>query len=318
MHFLNRGLPDPASARRILVIKLGALGDIIQAEGALHDVRVHHPDAHITVLTNPRYKPIFERCPWVDAVMTDPRGSRLRIDLLLKLRRDMRSGGFDAVYDLQGNRRTGLYYYWLSVPWVGSVAGKPFPQKPCDAAVDTLYELLRSAGLEARHTRRPDLGWLADDVDQILAAAGARTGFVLLIPGCSARHPEKRWPHYAQLAARLIAEGTQVVMAPGPDEIDLCKTIPGIALFDGGKPLSVFQLVGLSRRAGFVIGNDTGPSHIAAHTGAKGLALFGSGVHASATYIDRRFAVIEVADLGQLTVDRVYEAYKAELAHAAR
>lgn len=318
MRIFSRGLPDPATVRRVLVIKLGALGDIIQAEGALHDVRAHHPNAHITVLTNPRYKAIFERCPWVDAVMTDPRGSRLRVDLLLNLRREMRRGGFDSVYDLQGNRRTGMYYYWLSVPWVGTVAGEPFPQQPCDAAVDTLYELLRAGGLEARHTRRPDLGWLADDVDPLLAAAGVSPGFVLLIPGCSARHPEKRWPHYGKLAERLIAEGGQVVMAPGPDEIDLCKTIPGIALFDGGKPLSVFQLVGLSRRAGFVIGNDTGPSHIAAHTGAKGLALFGSGVHASATYIDRRFAVIEVPNLPGLTVEEVYAAYQAERARPPR
>lgn len=318
MAMFERGLPDPATARKLLVIKLGALGDIIQAEGALHDVRVHHPNAHITVLTNPRYKAIFARCPWIDAVMTDPRGPRLRVDLLWKLRREMRSAGFDAVYDLQGNRRTGMYYYWLSVPWVGTVAGGPFPQEPCDAAVDTLYELLRAGGLEARHTRRPDLGWLADDVDPLLAAAGVSPGFVLLIPGCSARHPEKRWPHYAALAQRLIADGTQVVMAPGPDEIDLCKTIPGIALFDGGKPLSVFQLVGLSRRAGFVIGNDTGPSHIAAHTGARGLALFGSGVHASATYIDRRFAVIEVPDLAALTVDQVYATYQAERARPPR
>jgi ADP-heptose:LPS heptosyltransferase len=211
-----------------------------------------------------------------------------------------------------------MYYYWLPLPWVGTVAGKPFPKEPCDAAVDTLYELLRAAGLAARHTRRPDLGWLADDVDALLSEAGVKPGFVQLIPGCSARHLEKRWPYYAELAQRLAAEGAQVVMAPGPDEIELCRSIPGIALFDAGKPLSVFQLVGLSRRAGFVIGNDTGPSHIAAHTGAKGLALFGAGVHASATYIDRRFAVIEVPDLKQLSVDRVFDAYKAELAHAPR
>ena len=318
MRILGRGLQDRSSAKKVLIIKLGALGDIIQAEGAIHDVRVHHPDAHITVLTNPRYKPIFARCPWIDDVMLDQRGARLRVDLLLKLRRELRQANFDCAYDLQGNRRTGMYYYWLSMPWVGTVAGTPFPQKPCDAAVDTLYELLRAAGLEATHTRRPDLTWLADDVDALMQAYGVKPGFVLLIPGCSARHKVRRWPYYDKLAERLIAEGRQVVMAPGPDEIDLCRTIPGISLFDNGKPLSVFQLVGLSRKAGFAFGNDTGPSHIAAHSGVKGLCLFGPTTRASATYIDRRFAVMQVPDLTRLTVDEVHAAYQAELQHPPR
>lgn len=318
MRLQSRGMRDRTSARNILVIKLGALGDIIQSEGAIHDIRVHHPQARITILTSPRYKAIFARCPWIDDVMLDQRGSRLRVDLLFKLRRQLRRGNFDCVYDLQGNRRTGMYYYWLDVPWVGSVAGRPYPQKPCIAAVDTMHALLTAAGLEARHTRRPDIFWLADDVTPLLSAQGVVPGFVLLIPGSSARHPEKRWPFYAELAGRLTADGKQVVMAPGPDEIDLCGSIPGISLFDAGKPLSVFQLVGLSRHAGFVIGNDTGPAHIAAHVGARGLCLFGPAIPPAATFIDRRFAVLQVADLARLSVEAVYEAYRAESGRPAR
>lgn len=314
----SRGQQDRSSARNILIIKLGALGDIIQSEGAIRDIREHHPQARISILTSPRYKAIFERCPWIDEVRLDQRGPRLRIDLLLKLRGELRKGGFDCVYDLQGNRRTGMYYYWLDVPWVGSVAGAPFPQQPCVAAVDTMHALLTAASLDARHTRRPDISWLADDVAPLLAAHGVRPGFVLLVPGCSARHPEKRWPHYARLSERLLAEGQQVVMAPGPDEMDLCRAIPGISLFSDGKPLSVFQLVGLARHAGFVIGNDTGPSHIAAHAGARGLCLFGPAIPPAATFIDRRFAVIQVADLPGLSVETVHEAYRAERASPAR
>ena len=81
--------------RRILVIKLSALGDIVQAEGAMHDIRRHHPEAEITVMTTPPYRLLLERCPWVDRIFIDPRASRFRLDCMLTLRRRLRQQGFD-------------------------------------------------------------------------------------------------------------------------------------------------------------------------------------------------------------------------------
>jgi len=50
--------------KNILIIKLGAFGDTVIAEGAMHDIRNNYLDAHISVLTTPVYKKIFDRCPW--------------------------------------------------------------------------------------------------------------------------------------------------------------------------------------------------------------------------------------------------------------
>lgn len=305
----RRGWHGGVEARNILVIKLGALGDIVQGEGALHDIREHHAGARITILTSPRYEALFRRCPWVDDILFDPRGPRHRVDLLLTLRRQLREAGFDLVYDLQNNRRTGMYYYWLSVPWAGRIAGAPFPKGPFRSAVEHLAAQLAAAGVPSRHVLRPDVSWMADDIAPILAARGVRPGFVLLFPGSSARHPQKRWPHYAQLAQKLVANGARLVTAPGPDEMDLCLSLPAVALLDGSKPLSIFQVVGLVQKAAFVIGNDTGPTHIAAHAGAKGLALFGPHASAARSFIDQRFSVLEVADLPGLSVEAVYSAY---------
>ena len=153
---------------------------------------------------------------------------------------------------------------------------------------------------------------MVDDVSGILDAHGVSDGFVFLIPGASARHPQKRWPHYARLTELLIEQGRQVVTAPGPDEMDLCRSLPAITLTEHGGCLSLFQIAGLATRAGFVVGNDTGPTHLAAHCGARGLALHGSHTAARLTCIDRRLEVIEVPDLSQLDAERVFETVGGE------
>jgi ADP-heptose:LPS heptosyltransferase len=306
------------TAGRILVIKLGAFGDVILSEGALRDIRAGHPQARITALTTPAYGAIMERCPSVDAVEIDPRAPRIVPWPLLDLRRRLRSQGYDMVYDLQNSGRTRFYRRFMlpRTPWSGTAPGcshpytAPHPERI--PVLDRLAGQLAEAGLTVVHTPRPDVSWMADNPSGILRQAGIGEDFILLIPGSSARHPQKRWPGYAALARRLIAEGHRIVTAPGPDELDLCRAIPGVVLLDEGEPVNFFKLAGLAIGARFVIGNDTGPTHLAAHAGGRGLALYGTST-AAITCIDRRFKVIEVSDLKALTVETVYAAVRAGL-----
>ena len=307
------------AARNVLVIKLGAVGDVVLAEGALRDIRLHHPKARITALTTPPYAEIFERCPHVDAVEIDQRKPRWHVRYLLKLRRRMRASGYDHVYDLQNNRRTAMYFRWMPQPisWSGTALGcshhyrtDRFKSIP---VLDRLAGQLAGAGVATRYCHHPNLVWMADDVTEILEAHRVVDGFVLLIPGASARHPTKRWPHYARLAELLIEFGYQVVTAPGPDEMNLCRRLPATMLTECGNCLTLFQIAGLATRAGFVVGNDTGPTHLAAYCGARGLALHGPHAAARLTCIDRRLDVIEVHDLSRLTPERVCETIKRNL-----
>jgi ADP-heptose:LPS heptosyltransferase len=147
-----------------------------------------------------------------------------------------------------------------------------------------------------------------------LEQEGVRKPYVALIPGCSARHPQKRWPYYAQLATALIDRGYDVVTAPGPDEIELAKSIPGHTLLRPNGFLTWFELAGVLKDACFVVGNDTGPSHLASHLGRPGLALFGSHTSAARTGICRGdFHAIEVPDLKELPVETVLEAVLPKL-----
>ena len=296
---------------KILIIRLGAFGDVLRSAGAIHDIRLAHPDDEIVVLTTKPYRRIFERCPWVDRVMIDPRSPRFHILALLKLRVDLRNEKFDRIYDLQNSSRTLMYRNWLDTEW--SQKDEAFNISEARrqgrhlAILERIQLQLKQAGLATPYTLHPDVGWMADDVSDLLHANGLRPGFILLLAGSSARHPQKRWPFYGALADMLIQVGFMVVTAPGPDEIELSQSLPCPALLDQGKPISFNRLAGLIQKAGLVIGNDTGPTHLAAYLGAKGLALFGPHTSARATGLDAFLDILEVDDLAKLTADAVFK-----------
>ena len=100
----------------------------------------------------------------------------------------------------------------------------------------------------------------------------------------------------------------KIVTAPGPTEIKGAKEINAIALLDNGRALDISQLTSLIRGSSFVIANDTGPAHITAHTGTKGLTLFGKHTTAYKVSIERKnFKAIEVTDLNNLSAEKVFE-----------
>jgi len=301
--------------QRILVIKHGAFGDVIQCDGALRDIRAHHPGDEILVLTTPAYAKIFRRCPHVDRVLIDPRAPRWRLDRMSALRNELRREAFARVYDLQNSARTAFYFRWFlkDVEWSGTAPGCALPHRADDPkkirTLDRLAGQLRDAGVPVVHTQAPDVGWMADDVMALLA--NVRRPYVVLVPGSSARHPQKRWPHYAALAQALMEAGFDVVSAPGPDETG--PDLPGHVLRGTGF-IDWFQLAGVMTAAAFVIGNDTGPTHLASHLGGRGLALFGSHMPAERTGILRAgFGAIEVKDVQTLSVARVWDEVRTRL-----
>jgi ADP-heptose:LPS heptosyltransferase len=297
--------------KKILIIRLGAFGDALQSEGAIHDVRLQFPSAEITVLTTQPYRSVFERCPWIDRILIDPRAPRYHFIMLWRLRRMLIDERFDLIVDLQNSKRSLMYRGWLGGEW--SQKDEAFNQalaKERGHALSVLERAviqLEKAGIATHHTLYPNVGWMADDASDLLASAGLSLGYVLLLPGSSARHPHKRWPHYRALATLLMAKGFTVITAPGPDELELCADLPCPALFDDTKPVSFNLLAGLMQQASLVIGNDSGPTHLAAYLGTRGIALFGPHAGAHQIGLDAFLEIIEVDDLATLTPERVLE-----------
>lgn len=267
---------------RILVIKLGALGDFLLALGPMATVRAHHPDAHRVLLTTRLYAPLVEGSGLFHEVWLDRRPKWWQPTRLLELRHRLRDGAFDRVYDFQNSDRTALYFRLLGPgrrpEWSGKVPGCShrfiLDRSQIRHAADWQRHQLIQAGLGP--PARPDLSWMgdADAADRFKLPRP----FVLLVPGCSAHRPEKRWPagHYAALARRLAARGMTPVLTGSAGEADLTAGIARACpqAVDLAGRTSLPDLAGLARSAAGAVGNDTGPIHLVALALCPTLVLF--------------------------------------------
>ena len=121
----------------------------------------------------------------------------------------------------------------------------------------------------------------------------------------------KKWPYFNDLIKLILEKFSneyKLITAPGPNEISDAKDINALALLDNGRALDISQLTSLIKDSSFVIANDTGPAHIAAHVGTKGLTLFGKHTTAYKVSIEREnFKAIQVTDLKNLSPEKVFE-----------
>ena len=310
--------------REVLVIKLSALGDFIQAFGAFQRIRDAHPAARITLLTTPPFGALAAASPYFDAVETDGRPPALAgaLALIGRLRRRRP----DLVYDLQGNDRTNLLFQALrpfAPTWSGVAWGCALPHRNRDRmAMHTLErqaEQLRDAGvwpgapIAAGSAPAPDIGWMRW-LEPVVPAEALATGrpLALLIPGAAPHRPAKRWPaaHYADLARVLIGRGLAVGLVAGPDETELAAAIASEAT--GAMNLAgrtdLAGVVALGSRAVLAVGNDTGPVHLIAAAGAPTVALFSAASDPALCAPRGKVTVLREPDLNDLPVSAVLAA----------
>jgi len=265
---------------RILVLKLGALGNVVLSLGPFAAIRRHHPAAHITLLTLRPYAGWLAEAPWFDAVWIDRRPEWWDIPGTWALRRRLLDGRFDRVYDLQTSSRSSRYFrlfpHGARPEWSGIAAGASHPDVDPDRDwlhdIDRQFGQLRFAGITGRQP--PDLSWAYGDIDRF--ALPKR--LALLVPGCSPRRPAKRWPaeRYGVVAAQLVKHGITPVVLGGAAEHGLAETICAAAPTSVNltRQTTMGDLASLARAASLAIGNDTGPMHLIAAAGCRSVVLF--------------------------------------------
>jgi ADP-heptose:LPS heptosyltransferase len=266
---------DARAPKKILVIRLGALGDFVLSFGPFAGIRAHHRDAHITLLTTPPFARLGRLSPWFDNVIIDRRAPWWDLRALLKLRAQLR--GYDFVYDLQTSARSSHYFTLAGrPPWSGIARGASHPHANPDRDSMHTWERQRDQLAMAGIAEVPvaETGWLLDAAHP----PDIPRPYALLVPGASPHRLAKRWPTilYARLAAQLAKEDlTPVVIGTGP-EAPLAKTIldecPQAIDLAGQTDLP--SLAALAAGARFAIGNDTGPMHLAAAMGCPCVTLF--------------------------------------------
>ena len=303
----------------ILIIKHGSLGDIAQASGAIQDISENHPQDQIHILTTKQYFELFRKNPFVHNVILDKRLSKFNLIYLYMLMRTLKKKKFQKVYDLQNSSRTKFYKNILFPKanyntWSSSETTLPsntskeeFDKNP---VLDRFDHQLKTSEIKTEHTMKPNFSWATTNIDNIKEEFKLDK-YIVLFPFCSAHLTHKKWPHYNELIELIknkYGEQIKVVLAPGPSEINDAKNINAVSILDQNKALDITQLATLIKQSSFVVANDTGPAHISAHLGIKGLALFGKHTTAYKVSIERdNFKAIQVSDLEKLSANNVFE-----------
>jgi len=305
----------------ILIIKHGSLGDIVQISGVLRDLRESHKDKKIFILTTSPYIELLSRCPYIDGVMLDKRHSRLNIYYLYKLKKMLSKFNFSHVYDLQNSSRTSFYRkYIIKVSnWSSTETTLKKGTKKSDYDNDSVLERfkfqLNSAKIMTQFSLKPDFSWAAVNVDYIINKYFNKK-FILIFPFSSPKLSHKQWPYYNDLVEIINYKhnNIEVVMAPGPSEIEEAKKINATLITKNNKALNIMELAGVIKKSSFVIANDTGPAHMAAHLGVPGMVLFGYHTTAKKVSIETdKFKVISTDDLKNISAKYVYSQIKDKL-----
>ena len=303
----------------ILIIKHGSLGDIAQASGAIQDISENHKDDRIYLLTTKPYFELFKKNPFVNEVILDKRLPKYNLIYLYFLMREIKKHNFSKVFDLQNSSRTSFYRNILfpkSNKDIWSSTRTTLPEDITKEKFDKNSVLnrfdhqLKETGLNTINTLKPNFSWACSEINEIKKKYNLKK-YILLFPFCSPHLSIKKWPYYNDLIKLIKSKFRteyEIVTAPGPNEIEDAKKFDAKSILDNDKALNISQLTTLIKDSSFIIANDTGPAHIAAHVGAKGLTLFGKHTTAYKVSIEREnFKVIEVTDLNKLSAEKVFE-----------
>ena len=153
---------------KILVIKHGALGDIVQGLDAFASLRAGNPQAYITLLTSPGFVSLAKMMPWFDDVVVDPRARLINFIASLRIRRHLRRN-WSVIVDMQCSGRTRLYFSHFRLPttrWIGIAPGCSDPL-PEFTDVNNRLRMMKAAEMAGGIYQEADMVWLLTDKDGI-------------------------------------------------------------------------------------------------------------------------------------------------------
>ena len=306
----------------ILIIKHGSLGDLIQANGAIQDIKNSFKTSKVLLLTTRAYLEFMSACPYIDGVLLDKRLPRWNLFYLNDLRNLLSRYNFSHVFDLQNSKRTKFYKkYILKKPiWSSSETslneGEKLSDFNEDSVLNRMEKQLKKSDIIIKNTKKINLTWSIKDISRNLKQY-TNGEYILIFPFCSKKHIQKKWPYFQELIIKIkeiYKNKYPILIAPGPNEIIEAKKMKAKIVLNDNKPIDLSFLVSLINSAKYIISNDTGPAHICTHLNKKGIALFGSHTTAKKVNIgSTNFKTVTVNQLSQLKVNEVIENIKKEL-----
>jgi heptosyltransferase II len=283
----GRGVGDPAAVKTVLVVRFGALGDIVLTSGAIATLARAWPDARILFVTKARFADVMRYNPHIHEMV-----ARRDDESIWDLRDRVADMKPDAALDLHGKIASRIICStakvrrrWHKRPWTQSLAVRlRLARHRAKATVAQRYHAAVESLVGEKLPRAPMRLYVGESeraaVARLAVRGGATPGVPLVGMAPGASWETKRWPaeRFAELAARVLAGGAQVALTGSPAEraiLDEVKQrVPGVLTFANDLPMPL--LSAFIERCDAFVANDSGPMHIARAVGVPTLALFGS------------------------------------------
>ena len=298
----------------ILIIKHGSLGDLIQANGAIKDIKKFYKNRKVFLLTSEAYAIFMSECPYLDGVIIDKRLPRWNLFYLNSLKKKLTRYNFSKIFDLQNSNRTKFYKNFIinKAEWSSTETTLEPGQKKIDfdedPVLDRMELQLKKSGIETEFIKNVNLDWAIGDVSRLIRQY-TNGEYILLFPFCSKKHQNKKWPYFKELIIKLKEKYKNkypILIAPGPNELEEAKKLNAKVVLEKNESVGIKILISLISNAKFIVANDTGPAHIASHLDKKGLVLFGSHTSAKKVSIENyNFKALSVKDLKDLNAETV-------------
>lgn len=284
---------NPAGLRKILFVKLFAIGDCLNATPALRALKNSLPDTDVDVLTGKWSAPVFRNNPHINRTI-EVDDTVLRKPDPLKLMRvvsQIRRRKYDAALLLHRDPRLGLLLMSMGIPirigpdieGDGNWLTHPVEESGVQHEIEIFNSLLDPLGIQSGDTRME----IFSSDEEIKTAdrlweeseLGSDSAVIGIAPGGASNPgevmPQRVWKHYAQLTADLLRQGKKIAYFGGKGDLNELNRLPsgdGTASFIGRASLA--ESAELMRKCRVVICHDSGPMHLAAASGVATVSIF--------------------------------------------
>ena len=279
--------------KKILVIKVGALGDVILAGPSLGMIRKKFPAAHISLLVDTRHAPVVSHCPYLNEIIPLDRAKARSWIWLIRLAKRLRREGIDLSIDFQNTKRTHFLAFLAGIPkrygyrrgplgWLLNHPDLNF--YTVESPIKHQFRILTHLGIN-QLDEKLEL-WLDAPSETAMEVwlkenqAAPDKKIVGLALGSSSRWSTKRWPveSFRSLAQKLTQDlGCQILLIGSPGEEALSRefSVDGMKVMNGVGKTSLEELIALVKQLSVLVTGDTAPLHIASALGVPTVALFG-------------------------------------------
>jgi heptosyltransferase-2 len=280
--------------KKILVVRLDRLGDVVLSTPALKAIRQAYPDSRISLMVRPYVKDAVEGNPYIDEVILyDKSGPIGGFENSIKLIRRLKAERFDLAVILHPTARTHWVVFLAGIPKrlgfdrkMGVLLTDRVPDKKhlgLRHEIDYTLGLLKYIGVKTagRGMHIPLNGASEEKIDSVFSRAGLGKSdkIVTIHPGASC--PSKKWPaeRFAEAAGRIASEcGARIAVITGPADREIGRKVASLiraGCVDLSGDTTVADVASVLRRSALFISNDSGPVHMACAVGTPVIAIFG-------------------------------------------